>query len=255
MFEYRVTILDDFEELVNEVYHSAYTPRHESSHHPLVLVPGSQVTLNQQYHRQWEGSTSEVVLPVVVVEDQPYELNRETNPKEHIEFDEAFENLVVRIHLLEVSVGAKELVNLPAKLVIDLPPKSDVGYFSDGDDDGNDSRKHVDWNIGNPAPDLRCCDDGPDFANLNDGIEEEQSIEHCEANELKGVAGINSIDCHDKLEHVSKSKYTQIYRHFTGAHRVIRKEYITALGLIDADKNVALYSKVYRCLNEYGKNV
>ena len=47
-------------------------------------------------------------------------------------------------HGLDPAVGAKELVDLPAKLGVNLPSQRNVGDFGDGDDNGNNDSKGVD---------------------------------------------------------------------------------------------------------------
>ena len=102
------------------------------------------MALNENDDGQRECSASEVELGIVMVEDQPDELNGEADPEEEIELDQAEEDLVVGEHGLDPPVGAKELVDLPAKLGVNLPSQRNVGDFGDGDDNGNNDSKGVD---------------------------------------------------------------------------------------------------------------
>jgi hypothetical protein len=58
-------------------------------------------------------------------------LNGKANPKEDVEFDQAFVNLVMCIHLLDLAVSTKELVNLPPKFAVYFPAETDISNLSD----------------------------------------------------------------------------------------------------------------------------
>ena len=102
------------------------------------------MSLNKDNDGQRKGSASEVELGIVRAENQEDELNREADPEEQVELDEAEENLVVGEHGLDPAVGAQEFIDLPAELGIDLPSQCDVGNLGDGDDNRNNDGESVD---------------------------------------------------------------------------------------------------------------
>jgi hypothetical protein len=57
-------------------------------------------------------------------------LNGKANPEEDVEFNQALVDLVMCIHLLDLAVSTKELVNLPTKFVVNLPAETDISDFS-----------------------------------------------------------------------------------------------------------------------------
>jgi hypothetical protein len=71
----------------------------------------------------------------------------ETNPEEDIELDKALENLIDGKHLLDPPISSKELVHLPAKLVIYRPCECDIGKLCDSDDNWKDCREGVDGDM------------------------------------------------------------------------------------------------------------
>jgi hypothetical protein len=105
----------------------------------------------------------------VVEKHKPNELDGKPGPEEDIELDQTFVNLVVGIHFLDSPVGAQEFVDLPPKFMIDLEAKSYVCYFGNGDDDGDNSRKNVDWDGSGPRTWIQFSD----FADLYDSVDEE----------------------------------------------------------------------------------
>ena len=80
-----------------------------------------QMSFNEDNDGQRKGSASEVELGIVRAENQEDELNREADPEEEVELNQAQEDLVVGEHGLDPAVCAKELVNLPPELGVDLP--------------------------------------------------------------------------------------------------------------------------------------
>ena len=54
--------------LVDKVDKSPCAARHESAHHPFVLVSRRQVALDEQHDRQWESGACDIVLPIIGVE-------------------------------------------------------------------------------------------------------------------------------------------------------------------------------------------
>ena len=84
-------------------------------------MPRCQVTLHQYDYREWKGCNGDVVFPILLLKDQPDQLHTEGNPEEHVELDEAFEDLELCIHLLDLTVCSEELVDLPAEFGVDLP--------------------------------------------------------------------------------------------------------------------------------------
>ena len=155
-------------DLVHEVHHSSSATRHENDHHWLVFAPSSQMTDNEHDEGQWEGGTGEIIFNAFTVEDEPDELDREANPEEHVEFDETEENLVIGIHGLDATVGAKELVHFPAEVHVDFPSKGNVRELCGGDDTWDHGREHVDGYVAeaNGAGRKGLLD----FAYLDDGI-------------------------------------------------------------------------------------
>ena len=85
-------------------------------------MPCCQVALDEDYHRQGKGSTCEVELSILAVKHEPDELHGKADPEKEVELDKAEEDLVVGEQGLDATVGAEELVNLPAELGVDLPP-------------------------------------------------------------------------------------------------------------------------------------
>ncbi len=78
-------------------------------------------------------------------------------------------------HGLYPTVGAKELVDLPAKFGVNLPSQRNVGNFGDGDDDGNNDSKGVDGYVGDAVGGGKC--NIANFGNLDDGVEEKEGVE------------------------------------------------------------------------------
>lgn len=101
------------------------------------------MTFDKKNDGQRQSGPSDVVLPVGLREDEPKELYGETDPKEEVELDEAQENLIAGVHFLDATIGTKELVYLPPKLVVDFPPKGNISYLGCGNDYWNDVRKGV----------------------------------------------------------------------------------------------------------------
>jgi hypothetical protein len=83
----------------------------------------------------------------VTVQHQPGELYTETDPEKDVKLDKALEYLVDSKHLLDLPISSQELVNLPAKLVVDCPGKSNVSKLCDGDDNRKDCRENVDGKV------------------------------------------------------------------------------------------------------------
>lgn len=108
-------------------------------------------------------------------EDQPDKLDRKRDPKEGVELQEALVDLIVRVHLLHPSVRAKELVNLPAKLMVDLPPKAHVYELGYRYDDRNNGSQDIDGDVGNAL--RRIGKRAADFGYLDYCIDQEQRIE------------------------------------------------------------------------------
>lgn len=114
---------------VCEIDQCAHASKHKRPHHPLILVTRGKVTFDEEENRQRKSGPRDVVLPIVLLEDQPYELHGETNPKEDVELDKSFEYLVCCVHLLDATVSTQKFVYLPAEFVVDFPAKTNVGYL------------------------------------------------------------------------------------------------------------------------------
>jgi hypothetical protein len=93
------------------------------------------MALHKQDNGQRKCRTCDIVLPVIGAEHEPYELHRETDPEKYVELDQALKYLVAGIHLLDPTVGTKELVNLPPELVVDFPGETNVYQFGNCDYD------------------------------------------------------------------------------------------------------------------------
>ena len=111
----------DTAHLVDEIDHCTATARHEREHHRLALVSCRQMPLDEDDKRQRESRAREIELGVVMAEHEEDELHREADPEEEVELDKAQEDLVVGEHGLDPAVCAKELVDLPPELGVDLP--------------------------------------------------------------------------------------------------------------------------------------
>ena len=85
------------------------------------------------------------------------------------------------IHLLDLAVSTKELVNLPAEFVVDLPAENDISDFSYCDDYGNDSCKDRDGDAGS-ASGRRIYSGITNFLDLNYSIKKKESIENAKIN-------------------------------------------------------------------------
>lgn len=152
---------------VYEIDQCAHASKHKRSHHPLILVTRSKVAFDEEENRQRESGPRNVVLPIVLFEDQPYELHGETDPKEDVELDKTFENLMCCIHFLYATVSTQKLVHLPAEFVINFPAETNVRYLGSGYDGGDDVSENVHWYMQDPG---RAGRHLLDFANFNDGI-------------------------------------------------------------------------------------
>jgi hypothetical protein len=106
-------------------------------------VTCSKVAFDEEENRQRESGPCNVVLPIVLLKNQPYELHGEADPEEDVELDQALENLVRCVHFLDAAVSTQELVHLPAEFVINFPAKADVGYLRSG----YDGRDNVSENL------------------------------------------------------------------------------------------------------------
>lgn len=84
-------------------------------------MPRCQVSLHQDNNGKRKGCDRDIVFPILLLKDQPDQLHAEGNPEEHIELDKTLEDLEVRIHLLNLTVCTKKLVDLPTELGVDLP--------------------------------------------------------------------------------------------------------------------------------------
>ena len=119
-------------------------------------------------------------------ENQEDELHRESDPEEQVEFNQTEEDLVMGEESLDPAVCAKEFIDFPPKLCVDLPTQGDVGDLGDGDDYWNDNGECVDGYVG--GIDCRCLWDSSDFGDLDDGVEEEEGVEDAEDNEIGYVS-------------------------------------------------------------------
>ena len=79
------------------------------------------MALDENDNGQRKSRASEVELGIMMIENQPDELHWEADPEEEVELNQAQEDLVVGEHGLDPAVCAKELVNLPPELGVDLP--------------------------------------------------------------------------------------------------------------------------------------
>jgi hypothetical protein len=104
-------------------------------------------------------------------------LYAEADPEKDIKLDKALEYLVDSKHLLDLPISSQELVNLPAKLVVDCPSKSNVSKLCDGDDDWKDCRKNVNGKVREATLGGDVGQRVPNFERLYDCINEEQGVE------------------------------------------------------------------------------
>jgi len=84
-------------------------------------VPRCQVSLHQDNNRERKRGDGDVVFPILLLKNQPDQLHTEGDPEEHVELDEAFEDLELTIHLLDLAICPKELVDLPTEFGVDFP--------------------------------------------------------------------------------------------------------------------------------------
>lgn len=67
-----VRLRDTFKENTNledEIHHSTHTSQHEGGHHPLFLIASRQVSLEEEKEREGKSGVSDVVFPVILIED------------------------------------------------------------------------------------------------------------------------------------------------------------------------------------------
>ena len=189
------------------------------------------------------------------------------------------------IHLLDLAVSTKELVNLPAEFIVDLPPKTDISDFSYRDDYGNDSCENRDGDAG--AWGRRIYSGITNFLDLNYSIKKKESVENAKINvnnwqytmiistiayvrnrnwrvlraytastaitNWKTLFGLIAISIKkEELYSLGKSKDTQIHGHFGRGNignSAILGSTIVCRSLSNPQKQLALDGKVYRGLN------
>jgi len=109
----------------------------------------------------------------------------ETDPKEDVELDETFENLMGRVHFLDAAVSTEKLVHLPAEFVINFPAKTNVCYFRSG----YDGRDDIGENVHRYMEDAGGSGRGAlNFTDFNDGVQEEKKVEYA-----KNQAQVNGV--------------------------------------------------------------
>jgi hypothetical protein len=106
------------------------------------------VTFHKQDQGCRERCTSNIKLPVSLLEqDKRNELYGEADPEEDVELDQALKDLILGVKLLDLSISAKELVDLPSKLMIYLPAEGDICQFGNGDHDRKDGSEDIERNM------------------------------------------------------------------------------------------------------------
>ena len=153
----------------------------------------------------------------MTVQHQIADLNTETNPEKDVKLDKAMVYLVRREHLLDSPISSQELVDFPAKLVVDCPRKRNVSKLGDGNDNWKNCCKNVDGKVRQSSFCRDVAQRVLDFGGLYDCIEEEEGIEdprkegRClgnalltgssgpnsrEREKLQGVPSIHGVQCH-----------------------------------------------------------
>jgi hypothetical protein len=162
--------------LIHEIHHCTNTPKHERNHHQLVFMLSCQMPLHQQNQTQWQSCTSNIKLPIILLQHEIDKLDREGSEEEDIEFDKALVHLVLGIKLLYPPVGTQEFEDLPTELVVDPPAKSDEGNFGEADDNGEDGGEDCDGDVGGGGDGVYFLD----FSDLDEGGDEEEGVEEAE---------------------------------------------------------------------------
>jgi hypothetical protein len=248
-----------------------------------------QVTLHQHDDREWKRCDGNVVFPVLLLKDQPDQLHTEGNPEEHVEFDETFKDLELRIHPLDLAVCSKELVDLPTKFGVDLPTEANVCQFCGGNYTRDDCGEYVYRNVRDSSLYAESASDFADFTNLDDGVYHERQVECSEKStrvrtsggamggysreteNLQGIPVVYCIQSHGHLEYAEevlvitqdwgekgvdalcKGENSEVNVHFPGCRcRVVA---LADTRLMKAYQEFAFNPQVDHGLNDHGQYV
>ena len=140
-------------------------------------MPRCQVALYQDNNRERKRRNGDIVFPILLLKDQPDQLHTKCNPEEDVKLDEAFKDLELRIHPLDLTVCSEELVDLPTKFGVDFPTQTDVCQLCGGNYTRDDCGEYIDRDVGNSGLLAETPANFADFANLDYGVYHERQVE------------------------------------------------------------------------------